>query len=114
MLDRIAGLEMRHLVLGAIQLGVALEVAEVAIGLYFEEARSITAPGARNRLACYFVDGESVVFADAHTRNPVARGALAVIGNRRRLRLRHGDCPGVVFDNEYDGQLPKGREIQRL
>ena len=106
--------QLLGLILRPIDLGVALEVTEITVGLYLDQGRAVAAPRTRHRFAGGGINLQGVILLDAHAGYAIGRGALAVRAHRGRDRLLHGDRPFVVLAHEHHRQLPERREIERF
>ncbi len=112
--DRVRAPPLGDLVLAAVDLRIALEVADPADRVRLDERGSLAGAcpghGARDGV----VDGEHVVAVHGVAGDPVARGAPRdrAAGGRERAGRRRG--PAVVLAEEDDRQLPEGRQVHAL
>ena len=112
--DRVVLAQIGHLVLGSIHLRVALEVAEVAVGLDFDQAGAFAAARAPDRRRHRLVHLDRVVVRHLDAGHAVGRGAVGHPVDGRGAGLGHRDRPLVVLADEDHRQLPQGRQVQRL
>src|SRR5579884_1683934 len=98
--DRVLLLQLVDLILGPVDLRIALEVAEITVGSDLDQARAITPPGSSDGLTGDLVHVDRIIVRDVGTRNTVSDRSLAVSRNCCRLALWYGDGPGIVLDDK--------------
>src|SRR6058998_2004415 len=112
--DGIAPAALGHLLLAAVRLGVALEVADPPDRVRLDQRGPVAAPRTLHRAGDRVPDGEDVVAVDALTRDAVAGAARRDGTARRRARVRGGRRPAIVLADEDDGQRPERGEVDAL
>src|SRR6266498_2663744 len=107
------GVAARHIgQVGAVSLGVALEVAPQPHGVHLDQGRPLAGPGPRHCGPGRCVHGLNVVILDPLAGDAVGGGPVRVRADGRGRLPGHGDGPLVVFDHEDNGQLPQRGQVQ--
>ena len=106
------GADVVDLALAAIGLRVALEMAEEADHLAFEQRRAAAFARPLDDLARRLVDGEEIRAVDGHARQAEARGAVDIAVHGHGIVARGGFGIAVVLDHEDHRQVPDGGEIE--
>ena len=110
--DGVTLLPLGHLFLGAVELLVALGVAEVAVGDQLEQDGALAGAGVLDGAGGGAVDGEQVHAVDAFAGDAVGDGAVGDGGGAVALLDRHRHAVLVVFADKDDGQLPDGGHVE--
>src|SRR6266705_3245004 len=102
------GISARHIgQVGAVSLGVALEVTPQPHGVHLDQGRPLAGPGPRHCVTGRRVHGLDVVILDPLAGDAVGSGPVRVRADRRGRLPGHRDRPLVVFDHEDHWQLPQ-------
>jgi hypothetical protein len=112
--DRVALAPRVDLVLGPVQIAVALRMAAQPVRLAFEQRRPVACACAGDGGARRGDDGGQVVAVDRDARHGVRGRAVRDVGDGHRERDIHRHRVLVVLADEHDGQLPDRRHVERF
>src|SRR5918997_2263932 len=111
-LYRVALAPRRDLLAGAVEVRVALGVAEVAVGDRLQERRPLPRPGPLEGGGGRLADLVEVRPRDRDARHPVGGGAVRDVLDGRGLLDAHGHPVLVVLAEKDQGQLPDRRHVE--
>src|SRR6266571_2093234 len=107
------GISARHIgQVGAVSLGVALEVTPQPHGVHLDQGRPLAGPGPRHCVTGRRVHGLDVVVLDPPTGHAIGGGPVRVRADSRGRLPGHGDGPLIVLDHEDHRQLPQRGQVQ--